>query len=185
MRRPVFLVSLVLCALALCTPHALSDYSSASPKAACLEGPVAQFGRYIGDWKITDESLKQDGSGWQPGKGARWIFQCIGDGTAVQDYWLPNGGGFGSNLRRYNAERELWEIAWTAGALPGLMQIEAQRQDDDSLLMTILAPVQTPPRRIRFLPPDESGWNWVQQMSFDEGKSWVDVYKIRATPWSD
>ena len=156
-----------------------------SPKTACMDGPTAQFGRYVGDWKITDSTLRQDGSAWQPGPGGRWVFRCVGDGTAVQDFWLPEGGGFGTNLRRYNAERERWEIVWAAGAVPGLTRIEAVRQDDDSILMTIVAPVSTPPRRIRFLPPDENGWNWVQQMSFDDGKSWIDVYRVRATPRED
>ena len=52
-------------------------------KNACMEGPVAQFGRYVGDWKIDDESLAQDGSGWGPGTGARWIFSCVSHGIAV------------------------------------------------------------------------------------------------------
>ena len=50
------------------TPELLSG------KSACSEGPIAQFGRYIGDWKITDEEMAQDGSAWGPGTGARWIF---------------------------------------------------------------------------------------------------------------
>ena len=45
---------------------------------ACLDGPIAEFGRYVGDWKIEDESLARDGSGWQPGPGARWLFVCVG-----------------------------------------------------------------------------------------------------------
>ncbi len=61
------------------------------------------------------------------------------------------------------------------------MQIEATQQDDGSVLMNILSPTQTPPRRIRFFPPDDTGWNWVQQLSLDDGKTWVDVYRIRAT----
>jgi len=42
--------------------------------AACMQGPLQQFGRYVGDWKIEDSQLQQDGSGWTPGGGARWIF---------------------------------------------------------------------------------------------------------------
>jgi hypothetical protein len=30
-------------------------------QSACMDGSVAQFGRYIGDWKITDEQLAKDG----------------------------------------------------------------------------------------------------------------------------
>ena len=155
-------------------------------KSACMAGPMAQFGRYIGDWKITDESLAKDGSGWGPGTGARWIFSCLGPGVAVQDYWMPNAGGFGTNVRTYNPDTGSWEIVWAAGALNGLMHISATQQDDDGrIVMDILKPVQDPPRRIIFYTPDDGGWNWVQQWSFDGGASWVDVYRIRATPWDE
>ena len=50
---------------------------------ACMEGPLAQFGQYIGDWKIEDSSLAQDGSGWSEGQGARWIFTCLGNAWSV------------------------------------------------------------------------------------------------------
>ena len=56
-------------------------------------------------------------------------------------------------------------------------------QEDGSILMNILSPEQNPPRRIIFFEPDATGWNWVQQWSFDAGETWVDVYRIRATRW--
>jgi len=151
--------------------------------APCMQGPMAEFGRYVGDWKIDDEQLARDGSGWGPGKGARGIFECVGGGVAVQDYWLPGGGGFGTNLRTYNPDTREWEIVWTATRLNGLMHISARQNDDGNIVMDILSPVQDPPRRIIFFAPDEGGWNWVQQWSFDEGETWTDVYRIRATPW--
>jgi len=154
-----------------------------SDKSDCMLGPVAQFGRYIGDWKITDEQLAKDGSGWGPGTGARWIFKCVGPGVAVQDYWLPNAGGFGTNLRTYNPDTESWEIVWAAGPLNGLMHIGAAQHADGSIVMDILKPLQDPPRRIIFFAPDDKGWKWVQQWSFDGGTTWTDVYRITATPW--
>jgi hypothetical protein len=156
-----------------------------SDKSACMEGPVSQFGRYIGDWKITDETLAQDGSTWGPGNGARWIFSCVGPGLAVQDYWMPNSGGFGTNLRTFNPDTGSWEIVWAAGALNGLTHISAKQDDDGSIVMNIVKPVQDPPRRIVFYPPDDGGWNWAQQWSLDGGESWFDVYRIRATPWTE
>jgi len=170
--------------LVLLSSHALaSDAPLISDKSACMEGPVSQFGRYVGDWKIDDESLAQDGSGWGPGKGARWIFNCIGDGLAVQDYWMPAGGGFGSNLRTYNPDTDSWEIVWTAKALKGLMHIAAKQDEQGNIVMDVLKPIQDPPRRIIFYPPDDEGWKWVMQWSFDGGDSWTDVYRITATPW--
>jgi len=153
--------------------------------SACMDGPIAQFGRYVGDWRIEDEQLARDGSGWGPGKGARWIFKCVGDGTAVQDYWLPNGGGFGTNFRTYNPDSGKWEIVWAATALNGLMHISAETNDAGNIVMDILSPEQDPPRRIIFYAPDADGWNWAQEWSLDGGATWFEVYRIRATSWQD
>lgn len=152
-------------------------------KDACMEGPIAQFGRYLGDWKIEDEQLAQDGSAWGPGKGARWVFTCIGDGTAVQDFWMPNNGGFGTNLRTYNPDTESWEIVWAAASQNGLMHINATQNEDGEIVMNVISPQQNPPRRITFFPPDENGWNWVMEWSFDDGATWSAVYRIKATPF--
>ena len=170
-----------LCGLALCAPAT----GSSDVNNACMEGPMAQFGRYVGDWKITDEALARDGSGWGPGNGARWIFKCIGDGVAVQDFWRPNTGGWGTNLRTYNPDTGSWEIVWASTGLNGLMHITATQQEDGSILMDIVKPAQDPPRRIIFFPPDEAGWSWQQEWWFENSQSWAPVYKIRATPWTE
>jgi len=154
-------------------------------ESACMQGPVAQFGRYIGDWKIEDETLAKDGSAWGPGKGARWVFSCVGNGVAVQDFWMPNPSGFGTNLRTYNPDTESWEIVWTDATLNGLQHISATQNEDGNIVMDILKPVPKPPRRIIFFAPDENGWHWAMQLSFDGGETWTDVYRIQATPWKD
>jgi len=159
--------------------------NAAEPENGCLEGPMAQFGRYVGDWKIEDEALAQDGSGWGPGKGARWVFECIGDGMAVQDFWYPNGGGYGTNLRTYNPDTGAWEIVWAAQSLNGLMHINAQQDENGHIVMNVLRPAPPQPRRITFFPPTESGWDWVMEWSFDEGETWTEVYRITATPYED
>lgn len=171
--------------LSLLLGLATVEMPGSNDPSTCMEGPVSQFGRYIGDWKIDDEQLAQDGSGWSPGGGARWIFSCVGDGTAIQDFWLPNSGGFGTNLRTWNPDTESWEIVWAATAQNGLMHISAELDDEDRIMMDILSPVQDPPRRIIFFPPDDEGWNWAMQFSQDGGETWIDVYRIRATPWQD
>lgn len=151
----------------------------------CMTGPVAQFGRYVGDWKIEDEQLARDGSGWSPGVGARWTFECIGDGVAVQDHWRPNSGGYGTNLRTYNANSDTWEIVWAARAQQGLMHITARQNDEGHIVMDVVSPKPPQPRRIIFFTPDDEGWDWVMQWSQDGGETWFDVYRIRATPWNE
>ncbi|MEM7451600.1 MAG: hypothetical protein AAF350_09190 [Pseudomonadota bacterium] len=173
-------------ALAACLMWAAPAWADAETDTdnACLEGDMAQFGRYVGDWKIADESFARDGSGWIEGKGARWIFKCIGDGTAIQDFWMPNGGGWGTNLRTYNPDTKTWEIVWAAAGQKGLQHITARQADDGRMIMDIVKPVPDPPRRIVFYPPDEEGWTWAQQWTFDDGESWFDVYHIIATPYA-
>jgi len=46
-----------------------------------------------------------------------------------------------------------------------------------------VAPLPSPLRRITFFPPDETGWNWKLEFSQDDGETWTEVYRIRATPY--
>ena len=150
---------------------------------ACMEGPLAQFGQYIGDWNIETSQLAQDGSGWQPGQDARWIFTCLGNGTAIQDFWLPAGGAVGTNLRTYKPDTNTWEIAWSVDKLPGFSHIRAEQNDEGNIVMHYVAPLTTPLRQITFFPPDETGWNWKLEISNDDGANWTEVYRIKATPY--
>jgi len=152
-----------------------------SNNEACMHGPLEQFGRYIGDWTIEDSQLSQDGSEWQPGSGARWIFSCLGDGTAIQDFWLPPSGNVGTNLRTYNAETKRWDIAWAINTSPGFSHIQAEQDASGNIVMSYVSPVPSPLRRITFFPPDDDGWNWKLEFSTDAGETWFAVYKIRAT----
>jgi len=178
--------STLLTACLLIMSYAVADDSGIplGRSDACMEGPLAQFGRYIGDWKIADAELARDGSGWSAGSGARWIFSCLGDGTAIQDFWLPRDGNVGTNLRTYNAETGSWEIAWAINTVPGFAHIRARQDDDGNIVMHYVQPEPDPLRRITFFPPDATGWNWTLEFSSDGGATWTEVYRIRATPFA-
>ena len=111
---------------------------------ACMQGPLAEFGQYIGDWKIEDSTLAQDGSGWTDGDGARWIFTCLGNGTAIQDFWLPADGKVGTNLRTWNTETESWDIAWTVMGIKGFAHIQARKDSNDDIVMHYKSPAFFP-----------------------------------------
>lgn len=174
---------LVVClALTSALPAAAQDDSiPVGSKDACMQGPLAEFGQYIGDWDIEDSQLSQDGSGWTPGAGARWNFICLGDGTAIQDFWLPNGGPVGTNLRTYNAETESWDIAWAVKGLPGFAHIQAESDENGNIVMMYKSPIPDPPRKITFFPADADGWNWKLEISADGGGKWTEVYRIKAS----
>jgi hypothetical protein len=154
-------------------------------KNACMQGPLAEFGQYIGNWDIHDSQLSKDGSEWTDGVGARWNFVCIGDGTAVQDFWMPNDGPVGTNLRTYNSNTESWDIVWTIKPKPGFTHITASKDDDGNVVMHYKPPLPTPLRRITFFPATAEGWNWKLEFSTDDGANWFEVYRITATRSSD
>lgn len=158
-------------------------------KAACLNGPVRQFGRYVGDWTITEQVAYGDGKTWRPGNGARWKFTCVGGGKAVQDYWIPNGDdgnphltGFGSNFRIYNPQNNSWDITWAGPAIPSFTHMRAREDTDGNMVLNWISPEQDPMRRVTFFAPDPTGWDWLLEISYDGGNTWTPVYKIRATP---
>lgn len=167
------------CLLLFASATLANDVVPVSDSARCMDGPMAQFGRYIGNWNIADSTLSQDTGQWEPGAGARWNFVCLG-GTAVQDFWLPPDGKVGTNLRTWNAETESWDIAWTITGMPGFAHIGAKQDEAGNIVMEYVRPVPEPNRRITFLPPDSQGWDWKLEMFINE--QWVEVYRIRATP---
>lgn len=147
----------------------------------CMEGPLAQFGRYIGNWSIEDSSLSPQTGQWEAGKGAQWNFVCLG-GMSIQDFWLPADGRVGTNLRTWNEEKGTWDIAWAVTGAPGFTHITAQQDDAGNIVMRYVSPKPDPDRRITFFPPDESGWKWKLEITQDGGENWLEVYRISATP---
>lgn len=69
--------------------HAETSVLPFDSEAGCKEGPLNQFGQYLGDWKIEDSRLSRETGESEPAEGARWIFTCLDGGTAIQDFWIP------------------------------------------------------------------------------------------------
>ncbi len=178
LNRPTVAIATLLFSLA---SFAAEDSIPIGEENACMEGPLAQFGQYIGDWDIEDSQLSQDGSGWTAGAGAKWNFVCLGSGTAIQDFWMPNDGPVGTNLRTWNPTTESWDIAWAIKGLPGFAHIQAEIDDDGNIVMRYKSPIPDPLRRITFLPADMDGWNWKLELSSDNGENWTEVYRIKAS----
>ncbi|HHL43222.1 MAG TPA: hypothetical protein ENJ42_06375 [Hellea balneolensis] len=146
----------------------------------CHLDAMQQFGRYLGDWQIQDWQLQKDGS-WMEQKGARWVFKCVGNGIAVQDFWMPNTGGSGTNLRMYDPKAKVWKIVWTASGSKGETRITAKQNAAGDMVMNTEPVPGRPWQRITFFTPTEKGWNWVMEFSSDQGENWKKVYKIKAT----
>ena len=95
---------------------------------------------------------------------------------------MPAGGNVGTNLRTYNPETKSWDIAWAITSMPGFAHIEAVEDAAGNVVMHYKSPLPDPLRRITFFPPDADGWNWKLEVSTDNGNTWTEVYRIKATP---
>lgn len=179
MRACVFLVTVVVLASSATADESAIPYDNPS---ACMDGALAQFGQYIGDWDIEDWNWDQASKEWKPGAGARWLFVCIGEGTAIQDFWMPAGSeNVGTNLRVYNTSTASWDIAWTMKPMPGFAHIVAEQGESGDIVMHYRSQVPDPPRRITFRPVNGSNWDWIMDITSDGGASWRGVYRIHAT----
>ena len=166
-----------------CTAYAEISPLPFNSKVGCTDGPLAQFGQYLGDWLIEDSRLSRETGEWESGDGARWIFTCLGDGTAIQDFWIPFNGPIGTNLRTYHSETESWDIAWAIKGSPGFAHISAKQNANGEIVMEYKTPLPDPPRRITFYPVNDDRWNWKLEFSFDGGNKWTEVYRIKATQY--
>ena len=154
------------------------DATAMNKVQGCMNGAMLEFGQYLGDWNILEKRLGQDGQ-WTEHKGTKWNFKCVGDGIAIQDYWLPANGKAGTNLRIYNPESKSWDIAWAATDTPGMARINAVKQDNGNIVMHYVTDI-SPKRRITFFPPNKDGWNWQMEMDL-EGRGWTKVLELIAT----
>jgi len=178
----IIVISLLVASSVLQTPAWASETTvPVGQNEGCMQGPLAEFGRYIGNWDIETSSFSKEDKDWKPGAGARWNFVCLGNGTAIQDFWLPVGGSVGTNLRTYNSDTESWDIAWTVTGMKGFAHIQAKKDGNDNIVMHYKSPIPDPLRRITFFPPDANGWNWKLEISQDEGENWIEVYRIKAS----
>ena len=177
-KRHVMTIVVLFCSLAACSNDEALPFGD---REACMQGSLAQFGQYIGNWAIEDWNLSQDGKEWSKGDGANWDFVCLGNGTAVQDFWMPNGGAIGTNLRTYNEATESWDIAWAISSAPGFAQISATQDENKNIIMHYVSPHPGPKRRITFYPPKNNSWDWKMELANDDGETWAEVYRIRAT----
>ena len=129
------MLATLLTLTALAAPPPLS--AEANPAAPA--GVRAGFGQLVGPaWSCQGSNLQTDGA-WQDSPGrARWLFQYVLDGHAVQDFWYPpaeSQGPPGTNLRTYDPDSDRWMMVWATSRQAHFDHFEAQ-VEDGHIIMT-------------------------------------------------
>ncbi len=120
---------------------------------------------------------------------ATWIWYKILQDKAIQDDWYANttpdkldeAASMGTNIRIYNEKEKIWYMGWIDTFNYKLLSFTAT--ETESTLTMVGNNAQGRPIRNVFSNVTENSFDWVQQWTFDEGKSWVDVSKIWGKRW--
>ena len=146
------------------------------------------LGRLVGKWDAKIESLDKDGN-WNPGtNNIEWHWYYILNGHGIQDDWITeklaaDGSDstlvYGTNIRIFNKQENKWYMAWIHGDGRKLASFTAVNEDDNVIMEGKNANGREV--RITFFDITENSFEWQQEWTFDEGKSWTVVVKIHCT----
>ena len=139
------------------------------------------LGKLVGMWKAKQSTLNPDGS-WSENKSrAKWNWYYILEGHAIQDDWikldsLNNETIVGTNIRIYNTGEKRWYMAWIDKTNRRLASFTAVNESGT----VIMDGTNAKGRHVRntFFNITQNEFEWKQEWTFDEGKSWVEVARI-------
>lgn len=161
------------------------------------EGAPAElkhWAKMIGRWSTVEESLKRDGTGWEPSKSADWDFFWSFDGWGIQDNYRspPLGSKIdnersrqrGTNLRIFDPNEKKWIMTWLTVASKKPATFTAVSNDDEIVMRADTVDPNGNHSRITFFDIRESSFEWKLEWSQDE-ENWLEVYRIHGTKKTD
>ena len=146
----------------------------------------------IGTWSTKGISRSKTDGQWKKDTTiATWIWYKILQDKAIQDDWYANttpdkldeAASMGTNIRIFNEEENKWYMGWIDTFNYKLLSFTAT--ETENTLTMEGHDAQGRPIRNVFSNITENSFDWVQQWTFDEGKSWVDVAKIWVERWEE
>lgn len=139
------------------------------------------LGQLVGIWDAEQRIMNRDGS-WSKPKYSTWEWSYILEGHAIQDNWisidsLNNEEVVGTNIRIFNKEENKWYMAWIDINNRRLATFTATNENGT----VIMDGTNVKGRNIKnsFFNITQNEFDWKQEWTFDEGKSWVVVTKIK------
>lgn len=171
---------------------ATGEGTTFSPGVMATGAPpeLAHWGKLVGRWSTTEESLRPDGSGWDPSLGADWNFFWSFDGWGIQDeYFSPPLSDVledestrqrGINLRIYNPIEKKWVLTWLTIASTKPATFTATSNDTEIVMLADVVNPQGFHSRITFFDITDTAFEWKLEWSKDQ-QQWTEVYRIHGT----
>lgn len=149
-----------------------------------LEGRLALFGRFVGDWVIEEDRFLKDDSPDETFRGElhwRWIL----DGRATQDVWMmfDDEKGrmvpIGSTIRFFDSSMNDWQSIWIVPSRSEVRLFRAHPVGETIVLDSMTKEGQ--PEHWVFFDIKPSSFRWKAEESHDRGRTWklTEVMDIR------
>ena len=177
---------LVAASVALATPETATEFRPGK-MAAGAPSELQHWGKLVGQWVVSGESLKQDGSGWEPSGDADWDFFWAFNGWGIQDnYTQPplsvtledeSKRQHGINLRIYNPVEKKWVLTWLTTASSKPSGFTAQSNDEQVVMISDTKDLRGNFNRITFFDMQENSFKWKLEWSADK-EAWLEVARI-------
>lgn len=139
------------------------------------------LGKLIGTWDVEQWFMTTDGTWSDTRRYAKWKWYYILDGQAIQNDWiiidsLNNEHTTGTNIRIYNPGEKQWYMAWIDKNYRRLAPFTAVNDSGK----VIMDGTNARGRHIKniFYNITDNEFDWRQEWTFDEGKTWTVVTKI-------
>lgn len=180
------LLPLLVSSLLLCAQNSAAEFIPGE-MAAGAPPELQHWGQLVGRWSTTEEGLRQDGTGWDPSKGADWDFFWAFDGWGIQDNYTspPTSQELddestrqrGINLRIYDPAAKQWVLTWLTPGSTKPNNFTATSTADEIVMRGNALNPQGFHSRITFFDMTDTTFEWKLEWSKDE-ENWTEVYRI-------
>jgi len=184
----IFLVGFAAGIAGLTTASAATE-PTFDPGEMADEAPpeLRHWGKLVGQWSTTEESLSPDGKSWVPAGSADWDFFWAFNGWGIQDnYTSPplsqplddeSTRQRGINLRIYNPDEEKWVLTWLTAKSTTPNNFTAVSDSHGVVMFSNVVDANGNYRRITFFDMTKNTFEWKLEWSKDQ-ESWLEVYRI-------
>jgi hypothetical protein len=170
------LVSVILYAVALLSavPFSAGEAGISNPVAP---NHLNLFGQFVGDWDVDSVITQRDGA--KIANKGEWHFRWILDGSAIQDMfrlYASDGkptsppSSYGTTVRVYNAQENLWHVAYVSSTAGTVRTFEARPVAGEIIMDS---KDRAPLYRWVFSHVARDSFRWRSEGSPDGGTTWV------------
>jgi hypothetical protein len=161
----------------------------ASAPEAALAGQLRLYGQFVGDWDLVATNYSAGGAATT--RRGEWNFRWVLEGRAVQDVFIVPARGaredagsagkqsYGTTLRFYDPQRDLWEITYVDPVYTAVFRMTARFENGEIVQTGVDHQGRT--YRWIFFDVRPNSFRWRSEVLQSNRKTWVKEQDFSAT----